>query len=485
MLSWPSVVLPLYFSTNNNYRLSCPAATEFPIFLFSFLSLCAQFLRWWWWWCRRQQRNKPKNLSFFYLLPRCCTFKFIVTNANSRLGFSISLSPRAGKSWFFSFILCRKPAQLLSRDFHRQCDVVVVCPFTDRATDIRRASIKNKKNKTKNSSIFDFCFCRFPHPDGHGDLNFSIWNKTILFGLFFEFWIVLCVVFPVGCCARDMCRPGCCGGYDPDFGTARKGPPSGPRSYWLGTDGWWGWNWTVAAATDDGQGIGSIRRRRRRRCLATGDVVGTHYISRAWCIGWRAYSYMMMIRLPWFQFPIRLMADGVVQIFWVSSSISSPFSVSFLFSFPGSFRFRRLTRLFHQLWTCPGIFFDVCNFACLYDHIAAPLAPWPAPSRRVMVKEKTRQKIRSNFFLHFGMKREREREETKGSYRVGLAFFFFFSLEHFLKTSKTLVSPGVEIERKTFRFLVGDFPSHHTAPEWCGRISLSLSLSLLARRRRS
>jgi hypothetical protein len=76
------------------------------------------------------------------------------------------------------------------------------------------------------------------------------------------------------------------------------------------------------------------------------------------------------------------------------------------------------------------------------------------------------------------MKREREREETKGSYRVGLAFFFFFSLEHFLKTSKTLVSPGVEIERKTFRFLVGDFPSHHTAPERCGRISLSLSLSL-------
>lgn len=76
----------------------------------------------------------------------------------------------------FSFILCRKPAQLLSRDFHRQCDVVVVCPFTDRATDIRRASIKqkNKTKKQKTHRFFDFCFCRFPHPDGHGDLNFSI-----------------------------------------------------------------------------------------------------------------------------------------------------------------------------------------------------------------------------------------------------------------------------------------------------------------------
>lgn len=135
---------------------SCPA-TEFPIFLFYFLPLCAQFLRWWWWWCRRQQKKETNKICLFFIFFRVVapSSSLSRTLANSRLGFSISLRVLGNLDFFL--LLYRKPAQLLSRDFHRLCDVVVVvvCPFTDRPTDIRRVN-KKKTTKQQNKKLIDF-----------------------------------------------------------------------------------------------------------------------------------------------------------------------------------------------------------------------------------------------------------------------------------------------------------------------------------------
>lgn len=109
------------------------------------------------------------------------------TLANSRLGFSISLRVLGNLDFFLFFY--RKPAQLLSRDFHRLCDVVVVvvCPFTDRPTDIRRVNNKkqqNKKTKQKTHRFLIFVFVVFHIQTVMVTSIFRFETKNILFGLF-------------------------------------------------------------------------------------------------------------------------------------------------------------------------------------------------------------------------------------------------------------------------------------------------------------